>query len=307
MLDKFWESLGEGVAKNWLDYLFGPAFLFWVGGAGIYIWKTGLDPVIKMIQGWGIPAQVVLLIAGILLIVFSTLAAQAVSLPLLRLLEGYWPWPLNYLARWIVALRKKPFTQRYSRLRLLKAKTDPLTPAEQAQLTDLEMWAHRFPPSAKDLLATGLGNLLRARELTPKNRYGLDAVVCWPRLWCLLPESERQDLQAARAALNSQVALWLWGALFLVWTWISWWAVPIALVWMILAYAVAYQTAGSYGDLVESAFDLHRFELYDAFGWRRPKDSQEEKAKGAELSEFLWRGTTPGTVFYHFDDTKKGD
>ena len=33
MLDKFWESLGEDLAKRWVEHLFGPAGLFWLGGA----------------------------------------------------------------------------------------------------------------------------------------------------------------------------------------------------------------------------------------------------------------------------------
>jgi len=40
--------------------------------------------------------------------------------------------------------------------------------------------------------------------------------------------------------------------------------------------------------------DLHRMALYEALGWPRPKDSDEEKALGRRLTEFLWRGTDPG-------------
>ena len=41
MLSKFWESIGSDLAERWLEYIFGPAFLFWAGGCGIYVWKTG--------------------------------------------------------------------------------------------------------------------------------------------------------------------------------------------------------------------------------------------------------------------------
>jgi hypothetical protein len=40
---------------------------------------------------------------------------------------------------------------------------------------------------------------------------------------------------------------------------------------MFLAYRMALQTATVYGDLMETAFDLHRFVQYDALGWQRPK------------------------------------
>ena len=29
MLDKFWENIGTNVAERWIEYIFGPAFLFW--------------------------------------------------------------------------------------------------------------------------------------------------------------------------------------------------------------------------------------------------------------------------------------
>jgi hypothetical protein len=298
MLDKFWETLGSDLAQRWLEYLFGPAFLFWVGGLGLYIWQHGWQTVLVSIQGWNTVQQVTALIAALLLLVFSSLAMQAVHFPILRLLEGYWPWPLNFLERGIVDLRKKGFEGHYSRLRQLKGKKEALSVAEQDELAWLEMWAHRNPASVRDLLPTGLGNLLRASEHTSETKYGLEAVVCWPRLWSLLPSPEQENLVSARAALNRQAELCLWGAFFFLWTILTPWAALIALVWMILAYGVAVQIASAYGDLLEAAFDLHRLDLYDALAWPRPRNSVEEKAAGSRLSEFLWRGTLDKKVTY---------
>jgi hypothetical protein len=305
MLDKFWETLGSDLAQRWLDYLFGPAFLFWAGGLGLYVWQHGWLTVLASIQGWGTAQQITVLVAALLLLVFSSLAIQAAHFPILRVLEGYWPWPLNFLGRGVVALRKKGFESHYNRLRQLKGKKEALSVAEQEELTRLEMWAHRYPASVSELLPTGLGNLLRAREHAPERKFGLDAVVCWPRLWSLLPSNEQEDLSTARTALNRQIELWLWGALFLLWTIFTPWAVLIALVWMILAYGMALQTAAAYGDLLEAAFDLHRFDLYDALGWPRPKDSTEDKGAGERLSEFLWRGTLDEKVTFPTAKTKK--
>ena len=130
------------------------------------------------------------------------------------------------------------------------------------------------------------------------SKYGLNSTVCWPRLWCLLSECQKESLTSSRAALNQSAELWLWGLLFILWTTRSYLAVPISLLWMLVAYRLALQTAAVYGDLVEIAFDVHRFALYDALGWERPRDSDEERIKGKHLSEFLWRGTLKEKIQY---------
>jgi hypothetical protein len=67
---------------------------------------------------------------------------------------------------------------------------------------------------------------------------------------------------------------------------------------MFMTYGMACQSAMSYGDLLESAFDLHRFSLYDALRWPRPENSSAEKALGHQLTEYLWRGTLPKPLMY---------
>jgi len=44
------------------------------------------------------------------------------------------------------------------------------------------------PAESDRHMPTKLGNILRAAELRSKDKYGLDAVICWPRLWLLLPD-----------------------------------------------------------------------------------------------------------------------
>jgi hypothetical protein len=108
----------------------------------------------------------------------------------------------------------------------------------------------------------------------------------------------RTDLTEARSSLDRLVELWFWGLLFLLWT--SWtaWALFIGLLWMILIYGMALQAAMAYGDLLESAFDLYRLSLYEAMGWPRPTNNEEEKVLGSQLTEFLWRGTLPVRLIY---------
>jgi len=147
-------------------------------------------------------------------------------------------------------------------------------------------------------MPTAVGNILRAGESAPAEKYGLDAVVCWPRLWMLLPKEIRDDLVTARQNLMTLTELWAWGLLFLVWSIWSPWAIAVSIVWLALAYVWLMESARGYADLIVSAFDLYRWKLYEALDWPRPKDRGAEVESGRALTEFLWRGTLPGTVTY---------
>ena len=61
-----------------------------------------------------------------------------------------------------------------------------------------------------------LGNILRAAETKPEEKYGLNAIVCWPRFWLLLPEETKQEISGARAALDVGAQAMFWSLLFIV-------------------------------------------------------------------------------------------
>jgi hypothetical protein len=299
MLDNFWTSMGSKLAERWLEYLFGPAFLFWATGFVVYTWKTGWQTLSQDIQGATPFQQGFWLLLALFILAFSSVLMQALRFPILRLLEGYWPWPLRYLRLGIVAMRQQDYQKIMADLRRL-ASEEPkkLDPAQRDRLIELELWAHWQPANVKDLLPTDFGNIMRARERSPERFYSLDAIICWPRLWLLLPETTRTDLTNTRATLDRLAEFWFWGLLSLLWAiWLPWTGI-ISLLWMFVAYRMACQAAMAYGELLEAAFNLHRFLLYDALGWPRPQNTQEEHALGAQLTEYLWRGTLPAPVTY---------
>jgi len=299
MVNKFWETIGTKAAERWLEYIFGPAFLFWAGGFVLYAWQTGWQTVAMDIQNLTPFQQGGWIVLALLVLAFSSVFMQAIRFPILRLLEGYWPWPFNYLRMGIVSVRKFYFDKKYSELRRLASQDKKDLDARQREkLVSLDLWAHRHPVDPNDLLPTTLGNILRAREYSPERKYGLDAIICWPRLWSLLPETMRADLTSARVSLDRLAELWFWGLLFLSWVFLTRWTLVIAPLWMAVTYWMACQAAMSFGDLLESAFDLHRFLLYDAVGWHSPQNTRDEKSLGAQLTEYLWRGTLPAPITY---------
>jgi hypothetical protein len=300
MLDKFWESISTDLAKRWIEYIFGPAFLFWFGGLAIYTWQTGWQKVLTNLQLLKPIEQVLFVIITFLVLAFSSILVHTFRFPVLRLLEGYWPWPFNFFSSKIIAYRQLTFHKKYNDLHHLKAyeSKDELDFTQRSRLAQLEVWAHWNPTKPNDLLPTALGNIIRSREQSPADRYGLDAMVCWPRLWALLPENVRDDLTKARNSLDQMIELWLWGLLFFIF--IAWtpWVLVLGLLWVGITYNMSLQAAMTYGELLESSFDLYRLSLYDALGWPRPQNREEEKANGYSLTEFLWRGTLPEGVGY---------
>jgi hypothetical protein len=124
----------------------------------------------------------------------------------------------------------------------------------------------------------------------------MDAVVCWPRLWLLLPDASKQEVSTARAALNGAAELWLWAVLFVGWTVWAWWALPLGILVAVGSYSRMLGAATVYAELVESCYDVHRWRLYEALHWPLPATPAEERQRGQQVTAYLLRGskaTTP--------------
>ncbi|PSN14187.1 hypothetical protein C7293_12770 [filamentous cyanobacterium CCT1] len=295
MSSTFIEGVGGKLAERWVATLLTPAFCFWVGGLLAWGQRFGWSSLNKALGPLSEPWQIAVLIISLLTVAASAFAIQRFDLAILRLLEGYWP-------HWLLPLRRfryrrlqhyeKQLSQVKERLQvlMLQQTNHPATldaMEEQARLDYQRRW---LPPQPQYLMPTRLGNSLRAAELRPQSKYGLDAVVCWPHLWLLLPDQARNELQEARANLNTAARIWLWGVLFILWTPLALWALPAGLGVAWFAYRWLLSAARSYGDLLDAVFDLYRNELYKALRWPSPASSDEEKIMGARLSEYLWRG-----------------
>jgi len=219
----------------------------------------------------------------------------------LRLLEGY-GWP-GWLARASVALWERlVYARRETRyqslaVRRVQAGAAGLPPLEEGEYALLDR-RQMYLPCLAQRLPTQLGNTLRAYELRPYEKYGLDALICWPRLWLLLPKHVREELQAARENLDHSVEIWFWGMAFFVWVYFTWWAVPVALLQLLLARHWLLDEAANYGELVEAAYDLHRGELYQALRWPLPTGPEQERQSGEALTAYLWRGTSSDGLEY---------
>lgn len=301
MYSKFLEGITGKVAEQWVTNILTPAFVFWLGGLAACIYRFGWNPlkdwVLKQPQSF----QVGLLIIGLIVIVTSATIAQKFDQAMLRFLEGYWPKWMKPLRRFRTQRFIEQWEQNLQRWGELYGRgEDNLTPEELNEYAQLDWLIVHSPAKKNQFMPTHLGNLLRASECRSKERYGLDAVVCWPRLWLLMPDSTRKELQDARGSLNTAVRICLWSLLFLVWTPQAWWAPLFALLAAWLSYRIVLNTAAVYVDLLEAAFDVHRNLLYQSLRVKLPKNPIEESKDGKKLTQYLWR--EPGQSMPNFYD-----
>jgi hypothetical protein len=106
MVTKFLDEAGGHLAQRWVTTVLGPSLAFWLPGLVAIIWSYGWDSFENWIKWFGQQSQLiqgVLGIGGVLLIIIvSTVTPKPFELKLLRLLEGYWPFLLKFLADWRV-------------------------------------------------------------------------------------------------------------------------------------------------------------------------------------------------------------
>jgi len=286
---KVLESLGSKLAEGWIAQLLTPAFVFWAGGVAAWVWRFGWAAFEQWVTAQVEVVQIILIAGGLVGLVASALVVRSLELSVLRLLEGYWP-------RWLRGLRRGSLgglIADYERTRwdweILQTKTSR-TFDDEEDLALLEAKLRRFPVAIDQFLPTRLGNILRA-ERRMSDKYGLEVVTCWPRLWLLLTDGERKELADTRTRLDLGARIWLWSVLFVVWSGLAWWAAPLGIVGTIASYRQLLGAAEAYGLLLESAFDVRRGALYAALRWPLPATPAEEEALGRALSAYLHRGS----------------
>jgi hypothetical protein len=283
---------------------------------------VGLMPMVLLVLFWmslawsGAPAQAPQLgqifqqaeglsAAQWILLGLGVLALAAVLQPLqtgyLRLLEGYWG--SSRVGTWLSRLGVE--RQRKARQALLAAtrtdKSDPndISPDELERMNAAAYaLQHNYPKDEGRLLPTALGNQLRAAEARPYENYGLDALVTWPSLAPLLSPDlkatladQRNQLDlAARLQLTFILCAVLGGIYLYRWGW--WLLVPLGalgLAW--LAYRAAVSAALAYGESIQAAYHLHRFDLLEALHLPLPPSREEEMCANQQLSNFLKDGS----------------
>jgi hypothetical protein len=217
----------------------------------------------------------------------GVLASQLTTI--LRLYEGYWDFPLGrYLHR---------LGQSWHQVRLAKLAAELQN--DPSRYEDIYL-GYPLPTQPEQVMPTRLGNILKNAELYPKDRYQIDAVLIWPRLYNLFPERFVQTITEARGALDfMQVLSSLGGAFallagsYLILVGGTWWLFlacfwgGLLVAW--LAYQGALGSALLYAQQVKTAFDLYRNELLKQMRLQLPATPKEEETWWHEIGQFLYR------------------
>lgn len=299
MLHKLWEKIGEGLTERWLTSSYGPSLVFWAGGILAY----GVENAKQKFNLAQLPevTQIAILVIIMFFIGFTAKLVEHLQIEIIRLSEGYLPsFLISLQVRWSKYWKRKIKDKNKQLSELVEKELlqkEPLDEHEKIRKCRMDEDIARLPKEDRNVMPTLLGNLLSAAEEYPEVRYGLNSIVCWPRLYHLLPEVLRHSINMERNRLNESACLLAWSVLFLVWVIWKWWALlSLMIAW--IAYRKMVTAAAIYGDLIRSAFDLCRFDLYKALSWPLPNSPENEEKYGKGLTIFLFRGVAPEDFKY---------
>lgn len=255
MLDTYLDKLSGFFERRFVIGYWSPLFIGGLLIVGLVAFLVGPFQAWHWWTARSNAAQIVMGIGSLLGITALAYLLQALTVPLVRLYEGYWP---------IFFPRKEQTQEKKQQAREKLKKKRSKCPEASRNLY--------FPSQAAFLKPTKLGNILAASEDHARQLYQIDPALWWPRLATLLPESFRTQMEAALTPLlamlnlctilfivtiSSSIAVyvvqgaWLLVAAILI----------VGLILVRICYIAAVQQAQSYGSFLRAAFDLYRYEI----------------------------------------------
>jgi hypothetical protein len=260
-------ELGKKIADRWLSTLLLPGLLFTTAVLCAYLlsWRHALDPAALTTGldrlGRGLSGHVTRAVVAVIAAGLAATAAGLTAHGLAGLVHR------AYVAHsphwWLVRRRRQHrrvafgplwwLLHRRRKARAAAAGRQPRPPV-------------RYLPRC----ATPIGDRLRLIGERIDAQYGLDTTLAWPRLWLLLPDSNRAAVQTAHDQYRAATTLTAWGLLYLalgtIW--------PPALLAAAIAIAVGYRraqaTAAVLADLIEATIDTQQHALAAVAGITLP-------------------------------------
>ena len=254
----------------------------WIGATSAMSWLASGRDVTSLTAVWseaGLAAQLLWSLAFIGVVLLASLLLQAGGHGIIRAFEGYWG-----PARWLGRLGRLWHRRRVQ--------------------TDDGLLAADYPLEDADVLPTRIGNVLLSAEDYADRRYGMNAVVVWPRLHRVISDELRDDLAAARRQLELPLNITTLAIVFVVTSLLvidSFGRADARLLITCVAsgtavavggYASAVGAAQAYSALIRTAFDLHREDLAEVLGRELPALDYEERLFWGDLVAF-WHGNAP--------------
>lgn len=267
-----------------------PTFIFVTAATGAII-----------ASGWSIEAtfslwgrldlltRLLILLAYFALVYFLSAAVQSQWRNIVRLFEGY---PLRTLTRRLSL--PAVVGEKWHQERMKKLQSDDEGDPVNAY--------YEYPPYGAKVLPTRLGNMLLAGESYALRRYGIDAIIFWPRLYPLLPEGFQREYEqfviqyqfplvvAFEASITTAIcatALLVTHASAVIFVTVLLGGTVVAYG----AYLLSLQSAIELAEQQRAAFDLFRDRLLIA--WPAVVDVEDEKQAFSHISSFVVQGWSP--------------
>ncbi|MFJ9718496.1 hypothetical protein ACIRPQ_21530 [Streptomyces sp. NPDC101213] len=298
-------SSGRFFLVSYLPTYAGALSILWL------VWAGAPGDTLSMRRAWRTAAglgagEIVLIAAGITVV---AVVFQPLQLAMVRLLQGGWP---DALGAGLCRARQRRRKARLERRTVLPPAMGDATPTEVTAAAVQRAGAaaarlrRRYPLPDHLVRPTALGNVLTAAFDTAGRDHGWDAAVAWPRLYLVLGDRSRAFVDDSRDSLDGAVRLAVTGGATALTAAVllcssGWWLalalIPLAVAH--LAYHGAVQAAVAYGDVVHTAFDLHRFDLLRALHLPLPAGLDEERTRASALCASWRQGLPPPDTYEH--------
>jgi hypothetical protein len=303
-MEKFWDGLAAKLADRWAAVA-PPALAFWLAAALAWSWgHQGFRNITSRLTSLGqysAVAQCLIVVGCLLLITGSIGLVDRLTNMFLPVLAGNWPeWAEGVNRRLVerAGVQLKSLDSEWQELRLRAGEDENPSGADEFRDSELDERRRQYSMLERQLMPTRLGNILRGAESRPYVKYGLAVAVIMPRLWPVLPTSVRKDLTAAWLSVNVAASVIVWSLLLIPFTVWCPYVLIVSVIGVLMAWIWLPERAKAFGELLESAFDVYRMDLYRQLRWPLPIGTEDERAIGVALTRFLLRGPTGESIQY---------
>lgn len=301
MLGEFLDKAASFLDRRFLLAYWFPTLISLSVGLLIYSWPKDWEPLnhyfsALMSENYSSPLMIIL--GTLLLTLILAYILQAFSHAFVQFWEGYWPKSLWDLYKDLIGVNET--WNKLKQKRITASKNDQTLYASLQEKLFFE-----YPYKEERLLPTKLGNVLRASEDYAETTYGMDVVFWWPRLWIILPEDVKQQIDDSQAPIialiNLATQLGIFTLIGFIYLCIQFrelwgiWACVAACVTLILgliltflSYRGAVSQAKVYGLLIRSAVDIYRFDLLKALHQSIPSNLSEEKRLWDKMNKWVY-------------------
>ena len=175
-----------------------PSLLCWGGLGALVVTGAGWSRSAHWWLRQPVQFQVTVFVLALAWVTFSAYLGAALIPVFIRAGEGYWPSSLSWLSR-----RRKG---RHAKRQAAMADDDGAFGRYHAD----------YPLKPASVMPTRLGNILRAAEDHALDRYDIDTVIVWPRLYAVLPDRFIAAIAAAKMPLDLMAVIGALATVFAV-------------------------------------------------------------------------------------------